>query len=108
MEPINLKDAAKAIHAHIIGEPRWSASYVFTDTRTVKDRHGLFFALPGPKTDGHHFVKEAFENGAAGAVVEVEIPDAGEPQFVVGSALRAMGDLARHYRDGFDAAVVGV
>src|SRR5579863_5633752 len=108
MEHIKLLDAAKAMHAHIIGEPRWSASHVYTDTRAVRQESGLFFALAGPKTDGHHFVEAAFKHGAAAAVVETEIPGAGTPQFVVGNTLKALGDLARVYRDMFAIPVVGV
>jgi UDP-N-acetylmuramoyl-tripeptide--D-alanyl-D-alanine ligase len=34
----------------------------------------LFVALPGEKVDGHDFVKDAFERGAAAALVEKDLP----------------------------------
>lgn len=39
------------------------------DSRTLKQGE-LFFALRGPRFDGHEFVQKAIERGAAGAVVE--------------------------------------
>ena len=44
-------------------------SGISTDSRRImKDE--LFFALLGDNFDGHNFVQEAFDKGAAGAVVE--------------------------------------
>lgn len=43
-------------------------SYFTVDSRKVIPG-SLFFALPGEKTDGHHFLKEVKERGAASAVV---------------------------------------
>ena len=42
---------------------------VAVDSRKVRP-FDLFFALPGEKTDGHLFIKEAIKNGARGIVVE--------------------------------------
>jgi UDP-N-acetylmuramoyl-tripeptide--D-alanyl-D-alanine ligase len=36
---------------------------------------GIFFAIPGEQTDGHHFVKNAFEKGALLAIVEKKMDD---------------------------------
>jgi len=38
------------------------------DSRQVKEGQ-VFFAIPGAKTDGHEFIDEALERGAAGVVV---------------------------------------
>ena len=47
------------------------------DTRRLKPG-GVFFALKGAHTDGHRYLEEAAESGAAAAVVERE-PAVGEP-----------------------------
>lgn len=44
-------------------------SSVSIDSRAVKEG-SLFVALPGERSDGHDFVKEAFSNGAVAAIVE--------------------------------------
>ena len=45
------------------------ATGVSINSRTLKAGQ-LFFAIRGPRHDGHRFVIEAFGKGAAGAVVE--------------------------------------
>lgn len=35
----------------------------------------LFLAIPGTKTDGHAYIPDAFEHGAAYALIEHEVPD---------------------------------
>jgi UDP-N-acetylmuramoyl-tripeptide--D-alanyl-D-alanine ligase len=42
---------------------------ISVDSRTVKPGD-LFFALPGAKTDGHNFIKEALQKGAVGIVTK--------------------------------------
>ena len=48
-------------------ESFWEATGISFDTRQIIEGD-LFIALPG-KRDGHDFVKAAFENGAAAAMV---------------------------------------
>jgi len=43
------------------------------DSRTLEPRD-LFVALKGPFNDGHDYLKEAMEKGAAAFVVEKKIP----------------------------------
>jgi len=47
---------------------------VSTDSRTIK-RNDLFFALKGPRYDGHKFIGAAFTKGACGVVVERKVID---------------------------------
>lgn len=73
-----------------------SIAGVSTDTRTIQ-RGDCFFAIAGENFDGHNYVREAFAKGAACAVVERPVEDAG-PVLKVPDAIRALGDLARAYR----------
>lgn len=60
-------------------EPRCEGPHgVSTDTRTIEPGE-LFVALRGPNFDGHDFVEEAFEKGAAGAVVATDVEREVEP-----------------------------
>ena len=65
--------------------------------------NALFIALKGQHTDGHHFLQDAFRNGAAAAIVSNTIVgtielDPGWPLIVVDSPLRALQALAKWYR----------
>ena len=79
------------------------------DTRTLNPGE-LFFAVKGPRFDGHDFLKQAMEKKAAGVVVETA---AIEPSSAVGvvrvrSTLDALQDLARFVRRQWGGPIVGV
>ncbi|MCY3823743.1 MAG: UDP-N-acetylmuramoyl-tripeptide--D-alanyl-D-alanine ligase [Nitrospinae bacterium] len=94
----------------IRGDGSAHAAGVSTDTRTLEAGE-LFIALKGPNFDGARFLPQATGKKAAGVVVEqgADVPD-GDAAFVVEVAdtLRALGDLARAYRNRFEIPVVGV
>ncbi len=77
-----------------------------TDTRTLAPGD-LFFALRGPHHDAHTHLAQAFERGAAAAVVDRE-GDAPGPLLVVADVLAALQKLARWARGRFGGAVIGV
>jgi len=85
-----------------------SFSRAVIDSRRV-ERGDLFFALHGERRDGHDFIGEALERGAAGLVVERPL-DA--PQdvavFQVSDALSALQRLATYWRARHDVRVIGV
>ena len=51
---------------------RWSASGVSIDSRKVQP-NDIFIAFRGSRVDGHCYVADAFEKGAAAAIVERKI-----------------------------------
>lgn len=55
---------------------------------------GLFFALPGSKTNGAEFIKQAAEKGCAAIVAESDPGDCACPVIRVDDARRIMGDMA--------------
>lgn len=55
---------------------------------------GLFFALPGQKSDGAAFARQAAESGAAAVVSESLFEDCGCPLVRVDNARTAMADVA--------------
>jgi UDP-N-acetylmuramoyl-tripeptide--D-alanyl-D-alanine ligase len=109
--------AAQAISAKLHGD---SAGFhgVTTDTRTLVPGD-LFVAIQGPRFDGHDFVREAFERGAAAAIVAGDrvaqlrqrAPGGGPgPVLAVDDPIEALGALAAFWRRRFSipiAAVVG-
>jgi UDP-N-acetylmuramoyl-tripeptide--D-alanyl-D-alanine ligase len=96
--------------AKILGLPQTAEGFITgysIDTRTLAPGD-LFFALNGEQTDGHSYVQQAFAKGAAAAIVERYIPEAGGPQFVVGDSLLALQTLAAAARRSWNQTVVGV
>lgn len=82
---------------------------VSTDSRATKPGE-VFFALPGPRSDGRRYVVEAFARGAAAAVVEEGGgPIAGAGQVIeVPDVLRALGALGAAYRDTLPGTVIAI
>lgn len=65
---------------------------VSTDTRTIAPG-ALFIALRGGNFDGHQFVEQAIEKGAAAVIVDQKL-DIEVPQIVVENTTKALGALA--------------
>jgi UDP-N-acetylmuramoyl-tripeptide--D-alanyl-D-alanine ligase len=69
-------------------------------------------ALPGPRFDGHHFLTQAFEKGAAAALVRdlpgtERVPDGGI-LIRIADTLTALGELARTWRGLFQPSLVAI
>lgn len=88
----------------------WKGWGVSIDSRTVQ-KGDIFVALSGPNFDGHDYAAQAFEKGAAAAILsrEVTLPDH-SPRLMVAdtdAALRDLGLAARARMTGRVAAVTG-
>jgi UDP-N-acetylmuramoyl-tripeptide--D-alanyl-D-alanine ligase len=80
------------------------------DTRTLQ-RGDLFFAVKGPRFDGHDFVGAAIDKGAAGAVIEhgrsgTPTPSSGVIR--VASTTGALAQLALSVRRKWGRPIIGV
>ncbi len=99
-------DAARATGGQVT--KAWAASGVSIDTRTLQPGD-LFVALKDVR-DGHEFVAQALEKGAAAALVS-RVPDgvsADAPLLVVPDVLTALEALGAFARARTSAKVVGV
>ncbi len=76
------------------------------DARRIEPGN-LFCALPGERVDGHDFVGQAAEAGAAAALV-THVVDVDLPQLVVDDVLKAMGQIASAWRERMPATVIGI
>jgi UDP-N-acetylmuramoyl-tripeptide--D-alanyl-D-alanine ligase len=87
------------------------AAGVSTDSRSLMPGN-LFVALKGPRFDGHDHVSQAFEKGAAAALVSTPLPPgmapAGKGIIQVQDTLTALGDLAGLWRRKFSISLVGI
>ena len=79
---------------------------VTTDTRALEPK-ALFVALRGERFDGHQFVPDALERGAAGSLVSrlVSVP---LPQVVVPDVLAGLSAFATAWRRDYAGTVVGL
>jgi UDP-N-acetylmuramoyl-L-alanyl-D-glutamate--2,6-diaminopimelate ligase len=71
-------------------------SGIAVDSRRVR-RGDLFVAVRGTASDGHHFLREAVENGAAAVLAERPVPGLGVPVVVVENSSRALALAASRY-----------
>ena len=102
------EEAARATGGTVTGD--WSATGVSIDTRTLQPGD-LFVALKAAR-DGHDFVAQAFEKGAAAALVthRPEGVDADAPLLVVDdvqSGLEALGQAGRARTGAKVVAITG-
>ncbi len=102
------RDAAAATGGTVRGD--WAANGVSIDTRTLQ-RDDIFVALTGESRDGHAFVADALDKGAAVAMVSraVDGIDPGK-LLIVGDTLHgleALGAAARARTGAKIAAVTG-
>src|SRR5262245_8003827 len=77
------------------------------DTRTVKPGE-LFFAIRGPRFDGHEFVRQALDKKAAAAVIERPVQSGEGPVIRVRSTTEALQNLARAVRRKWGMPIIGV
>jgi len=98
MDPRTLKQIADWVGGKIYGKSGFTVRHIVTDSRLV--RGGDFFvALRGEQFDGHSFLGEAQEAGAAGALVSRVRPDlVGMSQIEVPDTLRGLQRMAEAYR----------
>jgi UDP-N-acetylmuramoyl-tripeptide--D-alanyl-D-alanine ligase len=91
--------------------PQFLFSDVVIDSRRVTPG-ALFVAIPGETTDGHAFLAQARERGAAAALVRtdrlVEIGQSALPLIVVDNTLAALQALAAYWRALFDVRMIGI
>ncbi|MFV0292905.1 MAG: UDP-N-acetylmuramoyl-tripeptide--D-alanyl-D-alanine ligase [Paracoccus sp. (in: a-proteobacteria)] len=100
------KDAAIATDGRVTGS--WQIGGVSIDTRSIRPGD-LFVALTAAR-DGHEFIAQALEKGAAAALVS-RIPDgvaADAPLLVVDDVLQGLEALGRAGRARMSGRVIGV
>ena len=111
MEPrmMDLATAARDVQGRVSGQ-NVAFSRVTSDSRTLEPGD-LFVALAGERFDGHDYVAQAIERGAAGALVsDARAPSLQGNLIVVDDTLAALGRLAAAWRARFTfplAVVVG-
>jgi UDP-N-acetylmuramoyl-tripeptide--D-alanyl-D-alanine ligase len=106
---LQLNQIAEAVNGSLVGAGEITARGYSIDTRTLKPGD-LFFAVRGPRFDGHDFLQQALEKRAAGVVIERSAmqPTAGFGVIHVDSTVEALQNLARAVRRIWAGPIIGV
>ena len=104
-----LDEAARAMGGEVIGAAtaaEWRGAAL--DSRKVRSGE-LFFALRGAESDGHRFVGQALENGAAAAVVDHLPEPIGDERLIeVADTYEGLHALTRSVRGELGCRIVGI
>jgi alanine racemase len=110
--PVQLADFVDVMQPfQVIGSTDSVIAHVSIDSRSqVQDGQTLFFALKGPRHDGHRFLEEVYQKGGRYFVVS-EIPEPiheSATYIQVNNTLRALQVFTQKYREQFQFPIVGI
>lgn len=107
-----LPDIARIIDAGEQPVSESSIENLLLDSRKVyAPASSLFFALKGPRRDGHQFIPELYAKGVRAFVISDRVDTAGFPEAVflnVYDTLAALQALTAHHRRQFSIPVIGI
>ncbi len=106
MISMSLSKAAAATNSKLTGEDI-IFSGCSTDSRTI-EAGNLFIALKGELFDGHDYVTVAEENGASSLMLERKVNDIMKPLLQAEDTRKAMGLLARSWREEISVPLVAI
>lgn len=110
MKAIKIKKTAELLNAALSGTVPDDKTFsgVSTDSRLIH-AGDCFFAIKGDNFDGHDFIAQAVNNGAACVVVDRNIQTTGPAVVLkVKDTIKALGDLARWYRQELNCKVIAI
>ncbi len=111
MNPLSILQIAKLAKAQLEqGDGTTSIERISTDSRTIK-KGELFVALRGENFDGHKFVADVGNSGAAGAIVDSKWKGKVPPKFAIiraSDTLLAYQNLAANYRKSLSLRVLAI
>ena len=93
--------------ATLVGDGSTPIERVHSDSRSLQ-RGDLFVALRGETFDGHQFLAQARAAGAAAALAERDIAEAGLPGLQVADSLAALQQLAAAWRRSIPVSLIAV
>ncbi len=109
----SLQHIARVIQADEIPSVERTILHLLTDSRKLVFADAtLFFAIEGPRRDGHDFITELYERGLRSFVVQQnKVLTDKFPQavfLVVPDVLKALQTLAAYHRTQFNIPVIGI
>ncbi|WP_075721390.1 UDP-N-acetylmuramoyl-tripeptide--D-alanyl-D-alanine ligase [Roseburia sp. 499] len=110
MKNMTLENIAKACDGTYVGsdtERSVEIKGAVTDSRQVEEGY-LFIPIKGARVDGHDFIPQVIEQGAAAVLSEKELTDCKKPYILVKSSEQALKDIAEFYREQLTIPIVGI
>ncbi|MDO5754780.1 MAG: UDP-N-acetylmuramoyl-tripeptide--D-alanyl-D-alanine ligase [Tissierellia bacterium] len=105
MITLNVETLKKIVNGRPHGIASTSFQGISTDTRSIKEGN-LFIPLKGDNFDGHDYIEEAIDKGAAFALSEKEMGDL--PVLLVENSKEALFQIAAYHRNQSDATVIAI
>jgi UDP-N-acetylmuramoyl-tripeptide--D-alanyl-D-alanine ligase len=95
---LRVSDVANYLSSSFEGTDR-VISKIVIDSRNIK-QGDLFLAIPGVNNDGHEFIKDAIDNGAACIVCEKphDYASSYTPTIIVKNSIQALGNIAKEHK----------
>ncbi len=95
-----------------LSDPEAEVQNISIDSRgLLNPETTLFFAIYGPRNDGHHYMAELVEKGVKNFVAQ-HVPDGLETQdlniILVGDTLEALQNLSVYHRNRYRYPVIGI
>lgn len=108
MKPMNAAEVSQAVDGQLAADGNIIIRSVSTDTRSLEPGC-LFVAIRGERFDGHDYIRQAMDKGAALVMAEkkASIPE-GVPVVRVENTVEALGRLAAFHRSRFRIPVIAV
>ena len=110
MPNLTLKNIALACEGIYVGPDEMENKVIcgaVIDSRLVEPGY-LFIPIKGERVDGHNFIPQVFEKGAACVLSEVELENPAGPYIRVTSSEVALKKIAAFYRQNLPIKVVGI
>jgi UDP-N-acetylmuramoyl-tripeptide--D-alanyl-D-alanine ligase len=105
---LSLEEINAAVGGTLEGAANVKVRGYSIDSRTLKSGD-VFFAIKGPRYDGHQFIQQAAEKKAAAVVVEQSAGvKSTVPMIRVSSTIEALQNLARDVRRRWGMPIIGV
>lgn len=93
------------LNAELMAPHKARITGVSADSRNVSPGD-VFVAMPGTKTDGHRFIRDAVARGAVAVVTETPIEGVPVPQYVVDSSASTFAQLCMNFEVGTHCSIV--
>ena len=96
---LRVSDVARYLSSSFEGRDT-EISNIVIDSRNIK-QGDLFLAIPGVKNDGHDFIKDAIDNGAACIICEkaYDFVSPSTSTIIVKNSIQALGNIAKEHKN---------
>lgn len=108
MERLSVREIAAASGGTLMNSGEdFGICGVSIDSRNINPGD-MFIALKGENFDGHDFIKNAVDNGAALVITHKPLAECDIPYILVEDTLKALQDIAGYYRKKFQIPFIAV